>query len=101
MRGPCIRAIASCLDGLSASELGSLKPMESLHQDKSLAVLPDHDRSLLAYLQDTLSDLLNRFGVECPLPLGRHIDVLDRNCTLYKHRSALGLRCGVRSIAPC
>jgi len=66
-------------DRFLAEHLASFESMQSLHQDKSLAVLPDHDRGLLAYFQHTLHNLLDRFGVERLPPLRRHIDVIDRD----------------------
>ena len=72
-------------DRFLAEHLASFEAMQSLHQDKALAILPDHDRGLLAYLKYALRHLLDGFGVERQPPFGRHIDVLDRNCSFYKH----------------
>jgi len=59
--------------------------MQTLDQDKTIAIRPHENRRLLPFRQDALGKGINLLPIKGLTPLDRHIDILDCNDLLLHH----------------
>ena len=72
-----------------AQFLASLEPVETFHQNESIAIAPHQDGALLTDLQNALGDFVHGFDIKQRAAFGRNIDVRNRKRLALHHDTGI------------